>query len=42
MLGSIVFPFAFGLTFDRDNTIIDIEQDKGKLNLPKFFRKQVN
>jgi endonuclease YncB( thermonuclease family) len=38
----LIVPFDFNLTFDGTNTIIDIEQDRGNLNLPKFFRKQVN
>jgi hypothetical protein len=38
----LVKPFNFSLIFDRDSSTNDNEQDKGKLNLPKFFRKQVN
>jgi hypothetical protein len=30
------------MIFDRNNPLIDVNQDKGDLNLPKFFRKQVD
>jgi len=30
------------MIFDGNNPSIDLEQDKGNLNLPKFFRKQVD
>lgn len=35
-------PFDFDLTFNRNDPLIDINHDKGDLNLPKFFRKQVD
>jgi endonuclease YncB( thermonuclease family) len=35
-------PFDFDMIFDRNNPLIDVNQDKGDLNLPKFFRKQVD
>jgi endonuclease YncB( thermonuclease family) len=39
---NLVVPFDFDMIFDRNNPSIDVEQDKGGLNLPKFFRKQVD
>lgn len=35
-------PFDSSLIFDFNNPQIDYGQDKGKINLPKFFRKQVD
>lgn len=35
-------PFDSTLIFDHNHPEIDLTQDKGKINLPKFFRKQVD